>query len=617
MDKILKRVLTLAWLLLIGGGLLWPKLGRVGIGVLIIISAALIFYTVQWFKTKESSSEQGLLDLSENVSFKSQQLIWLIKDSDAKIENIADLFEDIASGAEDNAASIEEISASIQELSSSSEVISDKTNSLKEVCDEALSSAKKNKKWTEEAAQTLIEVSDYVKESSESINNLQEVAQNISTLLDRITEITDQIDLLALNASIEAARAGEAGEGFTVVAEEIKSLSEETEELTTQVKTTINNINNEVSNTSEIIEEGVDEIGNVEDISRKSIKGFDNIIDNVNRIMELTEELSKQTESQATATKQSTTAVDAITQQSVEISDKVQNAYSIIKEQRSNSEDILDYSKNLNEVGYDLHRKSIKNKDDDIIVFGVNPFAKPKVVKNLYVPILNEVSSNLGKKAKTIIVEDYEALINYIDEQLIDIGWFSPLAYVEASSKTDIQPLVTPVIDGQPSYHGYIFTKQSSSFQSLQDLKGTQFGFVDPLSASGYIFPKNLLQESGIDIEQDLAEVAFLGNHNKVIKGVLDDKVDVGATYDEAWQRAKESGLPINELEIIKKTEAIPKDVIAGRSGMSKRLLKKIKQGFIKIGSQSQTDVLNNAGIDDFVESEDKKFDIVRKYKDD
>ena len=615
MTKLLKRTLTLLWLFLIAGALLWSKLSRIETGIFIVAALVIIFYTVQWFKIKSNSDEDSLLDLSENVSFKAQQLIWLIKDNNAKIQDLKDLFEEIASGAEDNAASIEEVSASIDELSTSSEVINNKTNSLEEVCEEALKSSQKNKKWIEEAAKTLIDVSDNVEKSSESINQLKEVSQDISSLLDQIKEITDQINLLALNASIEAARAGEAGQGFTVVADEIKNLSEETDDLTNQIQTTINEINDEVENTSDIIEEGVSEIADVEEVSQKAINGFDNITDNINEIMDLTSELSNQTEAQASATSQSTVAVDSITEESVNMSDKIQESYDIIKEQSENSKDILEYSKNLNQIGYDLHSKSMHEKDDNTIVFGVNPFAKPKVVKELYVPILNQVSSNLGKKAKTIIVADYESLIKYIDQQLIDIGWFSPLAYVTASERTEINPLVTPVINGQPSYQGYIFTQQKSSYQNLSDVKDSSVGFVDPLSASGYIYPKQLLQQAGIDLEQDLKDIHFLGNHDKVIKGVLNNKVDIGATYDEAWQRAKESGLNIDQLRIIKKTESIPKDVIAARSGLSGRLIKKLKQSFIKLAANNKDDVLGNAGIDDFVESNDANFDVVRRYK--
>ncbi|MGM0370183.1 MAG: phosphate/phosphite/phosphonate ABC transporter substrate-binding protein [Bacillota bacterium] len=616
MNRLFNRILGLAWLLLILGGLLWSRLNQLESIVFAIIAVAIIFYTGKWFKNNSYDSEINMLDLSENVSFKTQQLIWLIKDNNTKIQDLTKLFEEIASGAEDNAASIEEVSASIDELSTSSEVINEKTNALEEICKEALSHSKKNKKWIKESAETLIDISDNVEQSSKSIDNLQQVSQSISGLLNRIEEITDQIDLLALNASIEAARAGEAGQGFTVVADEIKNLSEETGDLTSQIQTTINEINNEVENTSSIIEEGVAKIADVEDISQKSIKGFDTITEKINSIMDLTSQLSDQTESQASATSQSTIAVDSITQESVAMSDKIQESYSIIKEQSQNSEDILDYSKNLNQLGYDLHRKSINEKDSDTIVFGVNPFAKPEVVKELYVPILKEVSQSLGKKAKTIIVADYESLIEYIDQQLVDVGWFSPMAYVSASEKTDIKPLVTPVINGQPSYKGYIFAKKNSNYKQLSDLEMSSVGFVDPLSASGYIYPKQLIQQAGINLEQDLKSINFLGNHDKVIKGVLNNKVDVGATYDEAWQRAKQDGLDVNDLRIIKETESIPKDVIAARSGLSGKLLRNLKENFIAFKEQnSNIDVLEEAQIDDFVASKDATFDVVRKYK--
>jgi phosphate/phosphite/phosphonate ABC transporter binding protein len=141
-------------------------------------------------------------------------------------------------------------------------------------------------------------------------------------------------------------------------------------------------------------------------------------------------------------------------------------------------------------------------------------------------------------------------------------------------------------------------------------------GFVDPLSASGYIYPKQLIQQAGINLEEDLKSIDFLGNHDKVIKEVLNNKVDVGATYDEAWQRAEQDGLDMKQLRIIKETESIPKDVIAARSGLSGKLLRKLKKNFIALKEQNNDrTVLEKAQIDDFVASDDATFDVVRKYK--
>lgn len=70
------------------------------------------------------------------------------------------------------------------------------------------------------------------------------------------------------------------------------------------------------------------------------------------------------------------------------------------------------------------------------IIFGVNPFTVPENIKRMYVPILERVCGSIGYKARTIIVKDYETLSDEIANGVIDVGWFSPFAYVTAHDKS-------------------------------------------------------------------------------------------------------------------------------------------------------------------------------------
>jgi len=120
------------------------------------------------------------------------------------------------------------------------------------------------------------------------------------------------------------------------------------------------------------------------------------------------------------------------------------------------------------------------------------------------------------------------------------------------------------------------------------------------------------LKEVGIDVNKDLKEKLFLGNHDNVIKAVLNNEVEVGATYNEAWERAA-STLNLDSLNILAKTDLIPKDVIAARSGLDQNLLEETRNIFLN-ADQEIKEVLNQTNITGFTESEDQKFDIIRKY---
>lgn len=564
----------------------------------------------------EENINTALLDLSEDVSFKSQNLIWVTKDNNAQAEKLTALFADISEAVENNAASIEEISAIIEELSSSSNLINQETENMEEFTEEVLNISEENKTWIEESASTLIEVSENVTNSADSIKLVEEALDNTNQLLSGIKKITDQINLLALNASIEAARAGEAGRGFNVVAGEIKSLSEETEKLTERISDAFAEMNAEINNTETIISRGIKNIEGVEELASKSVNSFEKMNDNLKKAVNSIARLSANTENQAAAAEQSTRAVEAISEDTATISENITDINYAVKEQNKNSSKILDYSQSLEDVSYNLHKISVKNKDEAMLIFGVNPFTKPEKVKELYLPIINKVTKLISKKSKTIIVSDYEALINYMAEDLIDIGWFSPMAYVEAKSKLNILPLVTPKINGKASYQGYIFCRKNSNYQSLSDLKNKSFAFVDELSASGYIYPRHLLQDAGLNLQRDLKEIDFLGNHDKVIQSVLNSEFDAGATYNEAWERAEKSGLNLSSLKIIKKTEDIPKDVIAANDQLDSELVSEIQSAFLEVaGEDDIKESLKQTNITDFIKTVDSNFDVIRKYQ--
>jgi len=172
------------------------------------------------------------------------------------------------------------------------------------------------------------------------------------------------------------------------------------------------------------------------------------------------------------------------------------------------------------------------------------------------------------------------------------------------------------VIDGSATYRGIIVARKDSGLKSLAELQGKRFAFVDPKSASGYVYPRAMLVEKGINPDSFFKETIFAGDHKKVIAAVLEGRVDAGATYDNALGIAKASGMPSDNLVIIASTDPIPHDAIVVRIGLDEALAKKIQTALVNLSkTEAGRRVIANSKkkLSGHVIAEDGTFDVVRR----
>src|SRR5437016_4265763 len=209
--------------------------------------------------------------------------------------------------------------------------------------------------------------------------------------------------------------------------------------------------------------------------------------------------------------------------------------------------------------------------------FGFTPVLSEPEMRTEFEPLMNYLSESLGRKVALYIAKDYGDLRTQMENGSVDIGSFSPFAYVDAARGGKIRIIAQSIIEGSATYRGLIVARKDSGLKAIADLKGKKFAFVDPKSASGYVYPRAMLIEKGINPESYFKETIFAGDHNKVIAAVLGGRVDAGATYDNAPVIAKAAGVPTENLVILASTDPIPHDAIAVRIGLDEALAKKIQ----------------------------------------
>lgn len=559
--------------------------------------------------TKDKQINEKLFSVSETLGFNIHQLTWLSKDNMSAFNNLVKISDQVKELSEQNAACMEETNSSINQLASISEGLNDNIIKVDGKSIESCTMLNQNLNAINSIGEFLKGFRDIVDKAVNSNLELQNSSGKVNQIVEYIKSISKQTNLLAINASIEAARAGEAGKGFSIVASEIRNLSHETDKSIAMIEDILKEILSEIKNSNEIMDSCSKQIKEIDKISKKSSEVIQETEGIVNDIRKSIVEVKDISETQSDLAKEIDAATESVTLAVEETYNIICDSIDMINLQQNKNDEMNTYFEKLTEVTENLQRITVELKNENEIVFGINPFTSPENIRKMYLPILNAVCKAVGHRARTIIVKDYDDLNNGINDAIIDVGWFSPFAYVNAREKSGVIPIATPMVAGRTTYNGYIIARKDSSIETLSDLKNKHFGYVDVNSASGYLYARHLMGLDGIDPDKDFSKVSFMRNHDNVIKGVLSGELDAGATYNEAIDNLREKRLPTENLKVIKSIENIPKDSIAVSPRIPDELIEKLRDSFISFKAKDDF----KTPIQGFKESEDENYNVVRE----
>lgn len=614
----------LSAILIESAGILWTMVAAI---IVAIVSTALLSKMgskmeerLQSFDScKEDNlkliSNVDMYDIAGNLSFISQQLAWVVGHSSTALNKLTAQSKDIAGESETTASSAQQAAAGVEEIASNAAVVANASQQALGQCQHSSQLASKNHQQITEASNIMLEVAQVVQTAVNDLEELNMTSKKIGEFVGKIQGIASQTNLLALNAAIEAARAGEHGRGFAVVADEVRKLAGESASITREVETTVKEITGKIKQVTVSMESGKGKIDGIEQMARNSAVGMQDIVNNVSQIEITVSKLCDMSAEQQRTTDQMAQAVESIGSATSQIAASTQEALQSIDQQGKSITDVYRFTKQMTGTVDKIQEVAVLFKKGNELVFGFNPFTSPQVIKENYAPIIKTIAGQLGREAKIIIVSDYDSLGRSLLNGTIDVGWFSPFAYVMTKNKGDIIPLVTTVVNNNASYHGYIIARSDKGFKSINSLQGKRFAFVDKQSASGYVYPRAMIVEQGKQPETFFSENIFLGSHDRVIDAVLDGTVDAGATYSEAMDAARGRGLNVQDLTILAQTESIPKDAIAIRPGLDRELLVRIKQAFVEMTDKNSehAPLMKKTGLNGFIETQDQVYDIIRK----
>ncbi|HET8567789.1 MAG TPA: phosphate/phosphite/phosphonate ABC transporter substrate-binding protein [Candidatus Limnocylindria bacterium] len=236
---------------------------------------------------------------------------------------------------------------------------------------------------------------------------------------------------------------------------------------------------------------------------------------------------------------------------------------------------------------------------DRPIVLAITPSAEVQRLTATGNAIASALGSATGLRWKVSVPTSYAAQIEAFCAGQVDVAFIAPLQMTLALDRGCGSPILAALrrnAEGQltTTYESQILVRADSGINSVADLKGKKFAFVDAVSASGYLFPALLVKnKGGQDPKTFFSSTIFAGGHPQSVLAVYNKQVDGGAMFIDARVRDLQTkqlaaGMPADILtatKVIDKAGPIPNDGVAVSKSMPKDVVDQIKKALLDYGN--------------------------------
>lgn len=226
--------------------------------------------------------------------------------------------------------------------------------------------------------------------------------------------------------------------------------------------------------------------------------------------------------------------------------------------------------------------------------------------------VMEQLAARTGMKVKPFVANDYNGVIEAMRSGKIDVAYFGPFSYVLASQLANAEAFAIPVSkkSGQSSYQSILITRKDKGLNTVAQLQGKTFAFVDPSSASGHLFPKAGLKGQGVDTDTYFSRVIFSGSHDASILAVANSKVDAAAVAEPIFFNAVAKGhVKAEDFLVVWRSQPIPESPMAWRKSLDATTKQKVATALAEIKGLPWGD---RGELNGFASTNDQAYDVVR-----
>jgi phosphate/phosphite/phosphonate ABC transporter binding protein len=136
----------------------------------------------------------------------------------------------------------------------------------------------------------------------------------------------------------------------------------------------------------------------------------------------------------------------------------------------------------------------------------------------------------IGRRITATVTRDYEKLLEGVLVGGVSVAWMPPLLHARAARSGAVLACVSRRGDAL-TYRAAILVRRDSELAKVRDLVGKRAAWADPISASGYTFPRLHLIAAGLDPTYECEEETFHGSAARACSAVADGNADFCAHF--------------------------------------------------------------------------------------
>lgn len=232
-----------------------------------------------------------------------------------------------------------------------------------------------------------------------------------------------------------------------------------------------------------------------------------------------------------------------------------------------------------------------------------------------------------GMEVKYEKASDYQACVNGLAANKLDLVWFGGVTYCQAVEKTEGKAVLLACRDIDLKFKSYFIANKAlvdsgkvKKIEKLEDLKTLlpelTFTFGAKDSTSGHIMPRHFLVKAGIAPEKDMRngpQFQPQGGHGATFTAVSRGQVDLGVLNYTTWDSQKPEDK--EKAPIIYTTPEYVDYCFAAHERLGKDTIEKLRKALIALDAKNpeHKEVLDAWKCKAFVVADPKQWDSIRK----